>query len=109
MELSEIKSKLDTLGIPVAYLRFKKPQTLPYCVYYEAATDIQGADNYNLYRDVTINIELYCEKKQSQLERQLEKLFRDREITKTSDIYLKDEDMYMTTFSFDTIQYIEED
>lgn len=109
MELSEIKAKLDTLGIPVAYLCFKKPQTLPYCVYYESGTDIQGADNYNLYRDVTINIELYCERKQPQLERQLENLFRDREITKTPDIYLKDEDMFMTTFSFDTIQYIEEE
>lgn len=109
MELSEVKAKLSTLNIPVAYLRFKTPQTLPYCVYYESGTDIKGADYYNLYRDVTINIELYCEKKQPQLERQLENLFRDREITKTPDIYLKDEDMYMTVFSFDTIQYIEED
>lgn len=109
MELSEIKAKLDTLNIPVAYLCFKKPQALPYAVYYESGTDIKGADNYNLYRDVTINIELYCEKKQPQLERQLENLFRDREITKTPDIYIKDENMFMTAFSFDTIQYIEED
>lgn len=109
MELSEIKTKLDTLKIPVAYLCFKKPQPLPYVVYYESGTDIKGADNYNLYRDVTINIELYCEKKQPQLERQLENLFRDREITKTPDTYIKDENMFMTAFSFDTIQYIEED
>lgn len=109
MELTEIKTKLATLGIPVAYLRFKKPQALPYAVYYEAGTDIRGADHHDLYRDVTINIELYCDQKQPQLERQIEKLFRDREINKTSDIYIEDEDMFMTLFSFETIQYIEED
>lgn len=109
MELSEIKSKLDTLNIPVAYMHFKKPQNLPFAVYYEAGTEIKGADHYNLYREVTITIELYTEKKQPELERQLENLFRDVEIDKTPDIYIKDEDMYMTTFSFDTIQYIKED
>lgn len=109
MELTEIKSKLDTLGIPVAYLCFNKPQKLPFAVYYEAGTDIKGADNYDLYRDVTINIELYCEKKSPLLERQIESLFRELEIEKDSDTYLKDEKMFMTTFSFDTIQYIEEE
>ena len=109
MELSEIKSKLDTLGIPVAYLCFKKPQTLPYAVYYEAGAEIEGADDYNLYRDVTINIELYCEEKSPQIERQVENLFRDREIAKTTDTYLKDEKMFMITFTFDTIQSIEEE
>ena len=109
MELAEIKRKLDTLGIPVAYMCFKKPQNLPCAVYYEAGTEIRGADNYNLYRDVTINIELYTEKKQPSLERQLENLFRDREIEKTTDTYLSDEKMFMTAFSFDTIQYIEEE
>lgn len=109
MELTEIKSKLDTLKIPVAYMCFKKPQTLPFVVYYEAGTEIKGSDDRTFYRDVTINIELYTEKKQPALERQLENLFRDREIDKSPDIYLKDEDMFMTSFSFDTIQYIKEE
>lgn len=109
MELAEIKRKLDTLGIPVAYLRFNKPQTLPFAVYYESATEIKGADSYNLYREVTITIELYTDKKTPLLERQLENLFRDTEIDKAADTYIKDENMYLTSFSFDTIQYIQED
>ena len=109
MELNEIYTKLKALKIPVAYLKFNKPQQLPFAVYYESGTEIKGADNYNLYRDVTITIELYTELKQPQLERQIEALFRDREIEKSSDTYLKEEDMYMTVFSFDTIQYIEEE
>lgn len=109
MELDEIFAKLKTLGIPVAYLKFNKPQTLPFMVYYEANTEIKGADTYNLYREVTINVELYCDKKTPELERQLEELFRDRELDKEADIYIKDEDMFMTSFSFDTIQYIKEE
>lgn len=78
-------------------------------VYYEAGTEIKGADTCNLYREVTINIELYCDKKSPQLERQIENLFRDREIDKGSDIYIKEEDMLMTAYFFTVIQYIEED
>lgn len=109
MELSEIYEKLCTLDIPVAYLKFNKPQKLPFAVYYENGTDIKGADTLNLYRDVTITIELYSEKKNTQLERRIENLFSDREITKYADIFIKDENMFMTAFSFDTIQYIEEE
>lgn len=109
MELSEIKLKLDTLKIPVAYMHFNKPQELPFAVFYESGTDIRGADHYNLIRDVTITIELYTEKKQPALERQLENLFRDTEIRKAADTYIKDEDMYLTSFEFDTIQPIQEE
>ncbi|MBR4627784.1 MAG: hypothetical protein IKO47_08815 [Ruminococcus sp.] len=109
MELDEIYARLNTLGIPVAYLKFNKPQSLPFAVYYEAGTDIKGADGYNLFRDVTVTVELYCEKKQPQLERQIERLFREYEIVKSSDIYIEDEDMFMTSFTFDTIQYTEEE
>ena len=77
MELPEIREKLLTLGIPVAYLRFKAPQTPPYAVYFESDTEIRGADAYNLYRDVEITVELYSPKKNPQLERRLENLFLD--------------------------------
>lgn len=109
MELSEIKEKLDTLDIPIAYMRFNKPQELPFAVYYEDGTEIKGADDYNLYRDVAITIELYAEKKSPALERSIEALFRDREIEKSPDVYLNDENMFLTTFSFNVIQYIEEE
>ena len=108
MELSEIYEKLCTLGIPVAYLQFNKPQKLPFIAYFEAGTEIQGADNYNLYRRVTIRIELYTEKKNPDLERKIESLFRSVEIEKDGDTYLKNENMFMTVFSFETIQKMED-
>ncbi len=108
MELSEIYEKLCTLGIPIAYLKFDKPQKLPFIAYLEAGTEIQGADNYNLYRRTEIRIELYSEKKNPDLERKIENLFRMVEIEKDGDTYLKDENMFMTVFSFETIQKMED-
>ncbi|MDE5582406.1 MAG: hypothetical protein K2J08_01690 [Ruminococcus sp.] len=108
MELEEIYEKLCTLNVPVAYLKFDKPQKLPFIAYLEAGTEIQGADNYNLYRRVTIRIELYSEKKNPDLERKIESLFRTVEIDKDGDIYLEAENMFMTVFSFTTIQKIKE-
>lgn len=108
MELQEIYEKLRTLNIPVAYLKFDKPQKLPFIAYFEAGTEIQGADNYNLYRRTEIRIELYSEKKNPELERKIENLFRSVEIEKNGDTYLKDENMFMTLFSFETIQKMED-
>ena len=108
MELDEIYEKLCTLCIPVAYLQFNKPQKLPFIAYFEARTEIQGADNYNLYRRTEIRIELYSEKKNPELERKIENLFRYVEIEKDGDTYLQTENMFMTVFSFETIQKMED-
>lgn len=106
MELEEIYEKLCTLNIPVAYIQFNKPQKLPFIAYLEAGTEIHGADHYNLYRRVTIRIELYSEKKNPCLERKIESLFRSVEIDKDGDIYLETENIFLTVFSFTTIQKI---
>lgn len=108
MELPEIYQKLCSLGCPVAYLQFSKPQKLPFIAYFEEHTDIQGADNYNLYRRTTIRIEFYSEKKNPDFERKIENLFRTVEIEKYRDVYLDDEKMFMTVFEFETIQKMED-
>lgn len=103
MELSDIYSKLLSTGIPVAYLKFDKPQTLPFMVYYESDTAVKGADRFNLYRESAVIIELYSAAKNIQLERQIEMLFRDRELVKTADTYLDEENMFMAAYSFENI------
>lgn len=108
MELKEIAEKLDTLGIPVAYLQFVKPQQLPFVVYFEAGGTVEGADGYNLFRRKTIVIELYTAKKDVALERRIESLFRDKELEKSVDTYLKDEKMFMTAYTFENIQLIDD-
>lgn len=109
MSLKEIYDKLVTLDIPVAYYKFNKPQSLPFCVYFEYGTEIKGADNYNLYREAEIRIELYYKAKSPELEHKIEALFRDRELEKTADSYIKEEDMFLTAYTFTTYEPIEED
>lgn len=106
MTLNEIYSKLKTLDIPVAYLQFQKPQKLPFIAYYESRTIVKGADNYNLFRVTEVTIELYSDKKNPDLERKIENLFFDVEIEKNVDTYVKDENMFLTVFSFETVQKI---
>lgn len=103
MELKEIAKRLETLEIPTAYLKFTKPQKLPFQVYYEKSAEIKGADNFNLYRDCEIIIEMYTAGRDIALERRLEAAFRDVQLDKIC-AYLKDEDMHMTAYSFNTIQ-----
>lgn len=109
MELKEIYSKLQQLGIPVAYQHFNKPQNLPFVVYYEAGGTVEGADGYNLFRRTNIIVELYTAKKDFRLERKLEILFRELPLEKAVDTFLKDENMHMTAYEFENITFIEED
>ncbi len=103
MELKEISKRLETLEIPTAYLKFTKPQKLPFQVWYEKSAEIKGADNYNLYRECSIIIEIYTARRDLALERKLETMFRDVQLEKIC-TYLKDEDMHMTVYSFNIIQ-----
>lgn len=103
LTLAEIYEKLCTLNIPVAYLSFTQPQSLPFCVYYESGGDIYGADNKNLIERKNITIELYSEKKNPALERQIEDLFSDTELTKQADIWIESEKMIETIYEFEVI------
>ena len=103
MKLNEIKDKLQTVGIPVSYLKFPTPQQLPYCVFCVSGQEIRGADQKSMIETLSIAIELYSDKKRTDIETQIESIFDGIEITKNSDVFLPDENMIMTVFEFDTI------
>ncbi len=103
MELKEIAERLETLDIPTAYLKFNKPQKLPFQVWYEKSAEINGADNYNLYRECQIIVEIYSSARDILLENRFEAAFRDVELDRFC-TYLKDEEMHMTAYSFNIIQ-----
>lgn len=105
MTLKEIGERLELMEIPTSYLKFNKPQKLPFQVWYEKSAEIKGADNYNLYRECDIIIEIYTAVRDIALEHKLEAAFRDVQLEKLC-TYLKDEEMFMTAYSFETIQKI---
>ena len=103
MKLSEVYTRLKTLNKPLAYLAFKSAQSPPYIVYYESGANFHGSDDKNYIKDMTVVIELYSESKDMALERQIESLFSDVEISKSEDVWIEDENLLMIAYEFKTI------
>lgn len=109
MEIEKLAEKLLELGVPVAYYRFTSPQKLPFIAFYEISGTVEGADDINLYRRKNFTIELYTAEKDVQLERKLENLFCNTELERQADTYLEKEDMFMTAYTMEIIQYIDDE
>lgn len=108
MKIEDIYKKLKTLGLPVAYRCFKDTVAVPYIVYYIAEENIYGADNKNLICERTARIEFYCEIKDYCLEKQIENLFSEFELSK-SEIYISDENLIETVYEFSHTFKIQEE
>lgn len=103
MTLTQIKTMLQSFGIPFSYYAFpndRAPQ-LPYCVYYFPNNDDVIADNSNYVRVVLLRIELYTENKDFALEDTIEsKLLYpySKEV-----VYIDSEKMYQITYESEVI------
>ena len=102
MILQERYATLQTLGIPVAYRVFKSAQEPPFLVYYLDNSRKHGADSLNLISDDNIIIELYTDSKNIALEKQIESLFSDVELSKIES-WIEDENLLMIAYEFTTI------
>lgn len=108
MTLIDVYARLQTLNLPVAYMAFKSAQNPPYIVYYESGSNFHGSDEKNYIKDMAVVIELYSESKDMALEKQIEDLFSDVELSKSEDVWIDDEQLIMTTYEFTTINKIGE-
>ena len=86
MNLIDIKTKLNTLNIPVAYDHFKNKVNPPFIAYRELPPDVFLADDYNYLNFKSYEIELCTEKKDIELESSVETLLESSDIP-----YIKDE------------------
>lgn len=91
---------LQTLGIPVAYMKHATTQKLPYLVYFGSGASNFVADNKVYNSENNYTIEYYFDRKSTTTEQKIEKLFNDNEIVweKSEDIYIKDEEMYLIRY-----------
>lgn len=94
--LSNFKTLLDTLNVPVAYHHFNEKTSLPYIVFYENGSDNFFADNKVYQKCMSIDVELYTNIKDTTLESRLETLLDNNEIPyeKITETYINDEKMY---------------
>lgn len=76
MKARDVYTMLKTLKIPVAYDHFdsNKNITPPFIVYRETDVDTFKADGISYYRDYNYEIELITEKKDTDLQEELETL-----------------------------------
>lgn len=82
MKHKEIYDLLNTLNIPVAYDHFdsNKNITPPFVVYREISSDTFKADGITYYRPYEFEIDLVTEKKDVNLQSQVETLLTNNEI-----------------------------
>ena len=105
MNLIELNTLLKQLDIPVAYNHFKTPQKLPFICYLDVEGDTLKADNKVHHLSTVVNIELYTQHKDLQLEQTLETILNDNELPfdKGGSFFIEEEDMYETIYTIKLI------
>ena len=104
MRLSEIADMLDEIGIPVAYRAFEKddvspPPAPPFICYLLPDSNPEIADDINYAKIEELDIELYTNFKDFELENTIENVLTSHDIAFTrEETYLSDERVQMTTF-----------
>lgn len=93
MSLEEIKEILKQVGIPVTYRAFKKKQAPPFICYLVAYNNNFAADGKVYYPIKHIQIELYAETKDEDLESKMEEALspffweKSEEFIETENVY----------------------
>lgn len=101
MTLPELKKVLNTLGLPLAYLKWAPGQVpeLPYILYY-ADEDIGFYVDDEVYNEgYAVTIEVYTEEKKLDLEEQVKKLLNENHLVYESyEDYLDSEEMFLKAY-----------
>ena len=102
--MEETKAMLDETGLPYAYREFaegEKPE-LPYCVFTVPQRNIFYADGVVYYRRERVNVLLYTETKDPEIEAALEAVFNANQISYAcSEGYVESEGLYEVQYEFE--------
>lgn len=104
MTLPELKDKLKSLNLPIAYLCFAVGQVpeLPYIVYYVDEDIGFYADDTVYYEGYAVTIEVYTDQKDLQLEKKVKQLLNNNELQYESyESFLESENMYLKAYEIE--------
>ncbi len=112
MTSAEIKTMMDEVGIPTAYLMFSNDTAAPppfICFYFDDSDDMY-ADNENYARIRPLTIELYTDNKDYALEERTEAVLKSNGLSyrKVSETYIDSERMMMCVYETEVIYNAEE-
>lgn len=106
MTYEEIFTMIQETGIPSAYNHFQDntKQAPPYICFYYPSSDSFFADNLNYQKIETLYIEVYTANKDFEMERKVESVLRDHQLTfARSETYLDSEKMYMELYTLEVL------
>ena len=102
MTYQEVAAMIKSIGVPFAYYQFPNntEQACPFiCFFFSSSNDL-AADNTNYQRIRELNIELYTDNKDFQLEETVESTLNQNGLVYyREETYLDSERMYMVTFT----------
>lgn len=104
MTLPELKDKLKSLNLPIAYRCFAVGQVpeLPYIVYYADEDIAFYADDIVYHEGYAVTIEAYTEKKDVELEKKVKQLLNDNGLPYESyESFLESENMYLKAYEIE--------
>jgi len=106
MTYQEVKTMVESIGIPYAYYQFPEgtDQPCPFiCFYFTGSNDL-AADDTNYQRIRPLAIELYTDNKDFSLENTVEAVLNGAGIVYSRDeVYIDSERMYMVSFLTDIV------
>lgn len=106
MTLNEFVAVLQESGLPVTHYQWPvgKVPDLPYLVYTIPATDGEYADNHTWAEISEIDVELYTNQRNFQLEDTIKDIFNAHELPYTTEFnYIESEQMFQTTFHLEEV------
>ena len=99
MKITEFTNLLNSLGVPVACNRFTSPQSTPFLIYMDVGSENFGADNVTYFESINIDVEVYTDRIDDDLEDRIKKLFDDNGIYYDwSRQWISQEKIYQTTY-----------
>lgn len=106
MQVTEIKTMLSQLGIPLTYYSFpeKMAPSLPYLVWYFPNSANFDADNRVYKKIEALNVELYTDTKDFDLEAALENILDQFGVVwEKTESYLNSEHMYEVLYETEVL------
>lgn len=104
MKISEFKTQLESLGYPVAYDHFNGPQSTPCIVYRLPGSDNFAADGKVYCKVTQLDVELYTDQKDPELEKMLESILDDCELFyEQTESYFESEKLYEVLYEMEAL------
>lgn len=101
-KFTKLNKALKSLGIPVAYHHFSEPVATPFIVYYSPHINNFVADNEIYMQTDFIEVELYTDNKDFDLEGQVHDILTSLDIIYDKyEVYIKEEKMFMQTYQLE--------